>query len=122
MSYFVAPSPSCELYYNSSEAVCYRFGSIGRDYVFLNGTNTIDDLNEKLGNFLNGLNSKVNADNSLSECTEIISTLMCHNLFPLCDYSSNIPRPRQVGMHYNTSSVCMNLLFYCRSAGLTVKK
>ena len=122
MSYFVAQSPSCELYYNSSEAVCYSYGSIGRDYVFLNSTNTIDNLNEKLGNFLNGLNSEVLADNFPSECVEIIFTLMCHDSFPLCDYSSNTPQPRQVGMHYNTSSVCKNLLFYCRSAGLTVKK
>ena len=90
-------SASCELYHNSSEdALCYNYGSIGRDYVFINNNVDADELNRNMRSFLNTLNSRDVNGNFPPECVHMIFGLMCHNMFPLCDYNSNTPRPRQV--------------------------
>ena len=95
--YFVDPSLSCELYYNDSDAICFGYGSIGYDYVFLNNSvDTKDSLNSKLKTFNGTLHSKVETGGFPVECIDLILGLMCHHSFPLCDYSSEIPVPRQV--------------------------
>ena len=94
--YFTDLSPSCELYYNTSDGICFKYGSIGMDYVFLN--NSVDNqnmLNSKLVKFNDTLHGKVK-EGFPFECIDIILELMCHNSFPLCDYSSDTPVPRKV--------------------------
>ena len=95
--YFSDPSPSCEVYHNVSNAVCFKYGSIGMDYVFLNNSvDTRDSLNSKLTTFNSLLHNKVENEGFPAECIDLILGLMCHNSFPLCDYSSDTPVPRKV--------------------------
>lgn len=95
--YFAEPSPSCELYYNTSDGICFKYGSIGMDYVFLNNSvNNMKTLNSKLLNFNGTLHSKVETEGYPVECIDLMLGLMCHHSFPLCDYTSNTPVPRQV--------------------------
>ena len=90
---FADLSTSCELYNNSRNAVCYRFRSIGRDYVFVDKSlGTIDELNSRMNDFMTTLETK----DPSGDCRNLIMGLMCHNTFPLCDYSSNNSVPRQV--------------------------
>ena len=99
---FVDPSPSCELYFNDSDAICFGYGSIGYDYVFLNNSvDTKDSLNSKLKMFNNMLHNKVETGGFPTDCIDLILGLMCHHTFPLCDYSSEIPVPRQVCRTYS---------------------
>ena len=96
---------SCELYHNGSD-ICFKYGSIGNDYVYVDDdVDTIDNLNSKLVELNNTLHSHINnisqinstsEINSTLECVQIILGLMCHHSFPLCDYSSNTPVPREV--------------------------
>ena len=100
-SNYVDSSISCELYNNSRDAVCYRFRSIGKDYVYVNkNIGTIDQLNSRLIDFSNTLET-LETENPNEDCRDLILGLMCHNAFPLCDYSSNNPMPRQVGSATN---------------------
>ena len=96
---FVGESTTCELYYNDTpNSVCFGYGSIGYDYVFLNKSvdiNIKDTLNCKLQKFNVTLHQSRN-DGIPSDCVEIVFGLMCHHLFPLCDYDADIPEPRQV--------------------------
>ena len=59
---------------------------------------TKDSLNSKLIMFNATLHSKVETGGFPSECIDLILGLMCHHSFPLCDYSSDTPVPRQVHM------------------------
>ena len=102
--------------------MCYKYGSIGRDYVFLNNSvDTTDGLNRKLSGLLTVLQDK--ASNDSSDCVDIILSILCYDSFPLCDYSSSTPVPRKVydATLFSFSCSCI-LLFCCRSAGHTVKK
>ena len=114
---YVECSASCELYHNGSD-ICFRYGSIGNDYVYVNhSVDTIDSLNSKLVDLNNTLYSHINSISEISstsemnsalemnitleidsalECVETILSLMCYNSFPLCDYSFNAPQPRKV--------------------------
>ena len=95
--HFTEPSPSCELYFNTSKGICFKYGSIGMDYVFLNNSvNDKNTLNSKLIKFNDTVHSKVEAEGHPAECIDAILGLMCHHSFPLCDYSSNTPVPRKV--------------------------
>ena len=99
MYFFVEPFNTCELYYNNTiNPVCFGYGSIGYDYVFLEkssaGMNMMDMLNCKLEKFKSALNNSI--DPFPSDCVEIIFELMCHHSFPLCDYNSDTPAPRKV--------------------------
>ena len=123
---FVDSPGSCELYHNeSSDAVCYRFGSIGRDYVFVNNSagNSIDSSNVNMVNFLDTLRMKDESGDFPPDCVDLIFELMCYNTFPLCDYGSDTPRPRQVS---NTVKILITIyeicLLCCRSAGLIVRR
>lgn len=97
--FFVEPFNTCELYYNNTiNPVCFGYGSIGYDYVFLEkssaGMDPMDMLNCKLEKFKSALNNSI--DPFPSDCVEIIFELMCHHSFPLCDYNSDTPAPRKV--------------------------
>ena len=95
--FFVGSSPSCELYYNTSDAICFTYGSIGRDYVFFNNSiDTKEQLNSKLIRLHKTLQNNVISGAYPMECVDLILGLMCHNSFPLCDYSSDTPVPRKV--------------------------
>ena len=90
--------------------------------MFVDNNVNIDDLNQNMRNFLNTLETKDQSGNFPDGCVDRIFELMCHNIFPLCDYNSDTPGQRQVR---NTVDVCSSytqFLFYCRSAGLTVRK
>ena len=107
---FVETQASCELYHNSVNAVCYEYGSIGRDYVFIDNSANVDDLNSIMRNFLNTLRAIEN-DRSRSYpngCIDRIFELMCHNIFPLCDYRSDTPGSRQV---LNAVGVCSSYIY-----------
>ena len=91
------PSASCELYHSgpNATAVCFGFGLIGRDYVFVNNSvDTMDDLNLQLSKFNNTL--YVRDKSFTTDCIKSILRLMCHHSFPLCDHGSDTPVPRQV--------------------------
>ena len=93
---FAEPSASCELYHNGSD-ICFEYGSIGRDYVFFNKSVGIkDSLNSKLLAFNDTLYNYIDNEIHPAECIDLLLGLMCHHSFPLCDYSSNTPVPRQV--------------------------
>ena len=67
------------------------------DYVFLdNSVDNMDSLNYKMNKFHHTIREKVEDGNFPTECIDIMLGLMCHNSFPLCDYSSSTPQPRQV--------------------------
>ena len=103
---FVEP-PLCELYDNNdntTDAVCFGYGSIGYDYVFLNNSDSAKILNERLKNFDASL-QRSREDHIPPECIDMIFGLMCHHSFPLCDHNSNTPVPRQV------CSYCIQLQF-----------
>ena len=89
---FTGFSASCELYHDGSD-ICFTHGSIGRDYVFVNRTvGTKDKLNSKLLAFIDSIDN----ERFSAKCIDLILGLMCHHLFPLCDYSSDTPVPRKV--------------------------
>ena len=93
----IDPSPSCELYHNGPTAICFKYGSIGMDYVFLNNSvDTRDSLNSKLIMFNDTLHKK---EDFPAECIDLILGLMCHHSFPLCDYNSSTPVPRKVRIY-----------------------
>ena len=68
------------------------------DYVFVNNSvnNNKKTLNSKLLDFNGTLHKKVETEGYPVECIDLILGLMCHHTFPLCDYSSDTPVPRQV--------------------------
>ena len=67
------------------------------DYVFLNNSaNNKKTLNSKLIDLNDILHNKVETEGYPVECIDLILGLMCHHSFPLCDYSSDTPVPRQV--------------------------
>ena len=96
---FIGVKVTCELYHNNTpNSVCFGYGSIGYDYVFLNkrvDVNIKDTLNCKLKKFNDALHKTHEVDFP-SDCVEIVFGLMCHHSFPLCDYDSNTPKPRKV--------------------------
>ena len=57
---------------------------------------TKDDLNSNLLAFNNTLYNFMDNEHYPAECIDLILGLMCHHLFPLCDYRSETPVPRQV--------------------------
>ena len=104
---YLEPSASCELYLNSPDAICFGYGSIGYDYVFINNTvDTMDSLNSKLITFNTTLYRRGNDNSFPPECLDIILGLTCHHYFPLCDYSSETPVPRKVATCMLCSCKC----------------
>ena len=93
-------SASCELYHSgpNTDAVCFGFGLIGRDYVFMNNSiDSMDGINSKLVEFNDTLHEIANETGGHpKECIESILGLMCHHSFPLCDHTSDTPVPRKV--------------------------
>ena len=93
----IDPSASCELYHSgpNTTAICFNFGVIGRDYVFVNNSvDTMDDLNHKMSQFNNTL--YISDKDFSTDCIESVVHLMCHHSFPLCDHGSDTPVPRKV--------------------------
>jgi len=64
--------------------------------VFLNSIDTKEQLNSKLIPWRSTLQKIVNDGAYPMECVDLMLGIMCHNSFPLCDYSSDTPVPRQV--------------------------
>ena len=97
---FADKSPSCELYHNTSDGICFSYGSIGNNYVFINNSVNIKDLNYNLEKFNKALYKTYELVESVFpvECIDLIFGLMCYNSFPLCDYNSSAPVPRKVSM------------------------
>ena len=93
------------------------------DYVFLNNSvNDMNTLNSKLINFNATLHSKVETEGYPVECIDLILGLMCHDSFPLCDYSSDTPVPRQVCVLLRSTRKYIHTYELYRYVGLTVKK
>ena len=97
--HYLEPSASCELYLSSPNSICFGYGSIGYDYVFINNTvDTMDSLNSKLKAFNTSLYRRDEDTSFPPECLDLIFGLMCHHSFPLCDHNSETPVPRKVYM------------------------
>ena len=77
---------------NTTDAICFGYGSIGYDYVFQNNSDSAKVLNSNLKR----LRESLQRSHELYECIDLILGLMCHHTFPLCDYSSDTPVPRKV--------------------------
>ena len=64
--------------------------------MFINNSVDTDDLNRNMRNFFNILQIQSQSESFPNGCVDRIFELMCHNVFPLCDYRSDTPGPRQV--------------------------
>ena len=99
-----AAGPTCQLY---SGSLCYGYGSIGMDQIYINTSVATQDAYEAEMNEF-----RTTIGNFSPQCQEVFLEFMCVATFPSCDLSHVEPRPHKVCFVLNGPRLSFHLL--CR--------
>ena len=99
-----AAGPTCQLY---SGSLCYGYGSIGMDQIYINTSVATQDAYEAEMNEF-----RTTIGNFSPQCQEVFLEFMCITTFSSCDLSHVEPRPHKVCFVLNGPRLSFHLL--CR--------